>query len=98
MPEENQTNETGEPMPVNDDVGWSLLAKWTSFAVVLGGGVVAFAVMTTPTHARGATTSSRLKWEQVRRDAAACEWAQGVESEALTNAADAAMPSTPETK
>jgi hypothetical protein len=98
MPEENQTNEIGEPMPANDDVGWSLLAKWTSFAVVLGGGAVAVAVMTTPTHARGATSSNRLKWEQVRRDAAACERVQERESGVVTNPADLTMPSTPDAK
>jgi hypothetical protein len=86
MPDDDQLNGIGEPTPVGEGEGWSVLARWASFATVIGGGVVAFAVMTTPTHVRGATTSSRLKWQQATHEAT-CEGAQEVQSGSLTNAA-----------
>jgi hypothetical protein len=53
---------------------------------VLGGGVVAFAVMTMPTHVRGATTSSRLKWQQIKNGAVATDGGEGGQSCPSSNA------------
>ena|SRR5215469_1595759 len=65
MPDDNQSNGIGEPTPVSSGEGWSVLARCFSYAVVIGGGAVAFALMTTPTRVRGATVSARVKWQQM---------------------------------
>jgi hypothetical protein len=87
MPENDQPNELAQPAPIKEGKGWSAFARLASFAIVTGGGLMAFAVMTAPTHARGATTSSRLKWQRATQQIPEIETAPESQATAITGAA-----------
>jgi hypothetical protein len=87
MPEYDQSTEIGGPTPPDAKEGWSTWARFVSFSIVIGGGLAAFAVMTAPTHVRGATASARLKWQQQSN-------APGTEAATTSNADTVGAPPT----
>lgn len=68
MPEEHSPDPIAGPTPVKNPAGSNLLARLVATAAATVGGFLLFAPMLTPTCAKGATRSARLKWEQRQRE------------------------------
>jgi len=76
----NQFHPIEEPVPIDPDSAKDILS-WVGSAIVIAGSVVLFSSMVLPARARGATMSSKLRW-QARQ-------AQAQESIAQAQAAEA---------
>jgi len=62
---DDDNSSIGEPAPVEGGSMWETLGRFAGLAIAAAGGITIFAVLTTPTHVRGATASSRLRWQQI---------------------------------
>ena len=92
MPDHNSSDSIVDPVPVNESDGWGGLARFFSFATVICGGVVAFAVMTTPTRVRGATSSAKLKWQQLRNSPGIVAAPSAAPNDGIERAVNSAAP------
>ena len=65
MPDENPLNDIGNPEPEDGDtLNW--LTHFGGILVAATGGFLVFTFLVVPTRVRGATHSSKLKWQQFK--------------------------------
>jgi hypothetical protein len=64
MPNEEHNDSIGGPEPVDPGAVESVITRVVVALAVTAGGIVAFAALTAPVQCRGATRSSRLRWEE----------------------------------
>jgi hypothetical protein len=89
MSDENQNAPIGDPEPIDNSEGWTILTKFAGVAIVVCGGFAAFTVLTPRTRLAGATTSSRLNWQQTQVQV---QNIAAVNSSSLTNTAQPHPP------
>jgi hypothetical protein len=66
MSDKNQNAPIGDPERIDNSEGWTILTKFAGVAIVVCGGFAAFTVLTPRTRLSGATSSSKLKWQQAQ--------------------------------
>jgi hypothetical protein len=64
MSDENKANLMSDPQPMIARKGRRILRRLSTIVGISVGGVVAFAVLVSPTAVRGVSRSARLKWQQ----------------------------------
>jgi len=93
MSNENMNNEfhpIEEPVPIDPDSSRDIIG-WIGSAIVIAGSLILFPAMVMPARAKGATVSSKLKW-QARQEQAQAAIANAQAAEAQTAAPAPAPP------
>jgi len=97
MSDENNSQLIEAPKPIAADKGLSIWQGIGAIVVTIGG-VVTFALLTTPTRLAGATRSARLRWQQRQQEVQqAIESACSLEKKDATKSAkdEKSVPSDP---
>ena len=68
MPNENELEPIGGPEPVTPEQAPGLFGSVLSGIAIIATGILSVAIFATPTSCRGATRSTKLKWQQRDRE------------------------------